>query len=270
VISKRGLPPPDPDVEAWPWPIKVYTLGRFVVMKNDQPVEFTGKAQRKPIELLKALIALGGRGVPAERLVDALWPATEETGGQKALEITVHRLRKLLGANGALRVSDRCVTLDPASVWADAWSLDRMLARTVPATDLGWPAIDAVEAVAAQSLRLFRGGFLADDGDAPWQLPLRHRLSGRFQRLVLHLGERWECAGEWSRAAVLYQRATEIEPLLEIFYRRRMVCLRAQGRCAEALEVFRRCRQTLSVTLAVQPSAETIAVYRALQQPANP
>jgi DNA-binding SARP family transcriptional activator len=43
-----------------------------------------------------------------------------------------------------------------------------------------------------------------------------------------------------------------------------MVCLREQGRRAEAIEVFRRCRQMLSMTLGIQPTETTQAVYREL------
>ena len=41
-----------------------------------------------------------------------------------------------------------------------------------------------------------------------------------------------------------------------------MTCLQAEGRRAEALEVFRRCRQMLSITLGIAPAPETEALYR--------
>jgi DNA-binding SARP family transcriptional activator len=81
---------------------------------------------------------------------------------------------------------------------------------------------------------------------------------------VLRLGEHWERHDEWHRAEELYQRAIELDALAESFYRRQMICLRAQGRRAEALDVFRRCRQILSITLGVPPGADTEAVYREL------
>jgi DNA-binding SARP family transcriptional activator len=43
-----------------------------------------------------------------------------------------------------------------------------------------------------------------------------------------------------------------------------MECLHRQRRRPEALEVFRRCRHTLSVVLGVKPAAETDALYRQL------
>jgi DNA-binding SARP family transcriptional activator len=65
----------------------------------------------------------------------------------------------------------------------------------------------------------------------------------------------------------MYQRATELDPLQETFYRRQMICLQALGQRAEAVDVFRRCRQALSVTLGIAPAAETQAIYQALLSP---
>jgi DNA-binding SARP family transcriptional activator len=124
------------------------------------------------------------------------------------------------------------------------------------------PDIALLEAAAPQVLGLYRGHFLTGETEEPWQIPLRNRLAGRFQRFVLRLGEHWEANQAWARAGELYQRAIELDPLAETLYRRHMICLRAQGQRAEAMEVFRRCRQTLSVVLGVTPSTETEAVFR--------
>ncbi|HWP88236.1 MAG TPA: bacterial transcriptional activator domain-containing protein, partial [Burkholderiales bacterium] len=60
-------------------------------------------------------------------------------------------------------------------------------------------------------------------------------------------------------------RATELDLLTEVFHRNLMVCYRELGRNAEAIDVYRRCRQNLSVILGIAPSAETEAVYRSLR-----
>jgi two-component SAPR family response regulator len=146
----------------------------------------------------------------------------------------------------------------------DVWALERRLAPLIPAVNAALPEISLLESEARQVLNLYRGHFLAGEAEAPWQLVLKNRLSGRFQRFVLRLGEHWESSQLWPRAAELYQRAIELDPLGETFYRRQMVCLQAQGQRAEAIEVFRRCRQTLSVMLGVPPTGETEAVYRQL------
>jgi hypothetical protein len=51
LVQKRRLVPETPpvEVEAWPWPIEILTLGRFEVRLDGQPVRFAHKVQRKPL-----------------------------------------------------------------------------------------------------------------------------------------------------------------------------------------------------------------------------
>lgn len=53
-------------------PVRIFTLGRFLIEVQGQPIRFKTKARRKPLELLKALIALGGDSVPIEALGESL------------------------------------------------------------------------------------------------------------------------------------------------------------------------------------------------------
>lgn len=263
LVNRRRLRAPAP-IDNWPWPVKIHTLGRFAVFANGDEIRFGGKAQRKPLELLKALIALGRRDVPADSLIDALWPEPTQGDGQKALDITIHRLRKLLKSEESVQVSDRRVTLDAARVWVDATTLEDTLAPLVAAPQVADPAIELLEAAAPMVLHLYRGPFLAGESGTAWYMPMRNRLDGRFQRFALRLGQHFESRRDWQRAAALYQRVVELDPLAETFYRRQMVCLGAQGLRAEGVEVYRRCRQMLSVTLGVAPASETDAAYRRL------
>jgi LuxR family maltose regulon positive regulatory protein len=50
-------------LENWPWPLKIFTLGRFEPIKDGKLLQFSGKVQKKPLSMLKALIALGGKEV---------------------------------------------------------------------------------------------------------------------------------------------------------------------------------------------------------------
>ena len=44
------------------------------MLVDDRPLTFFQKIPRKPLALLKAIVALGRPDVRAERLMDALWP----------------------------------------------------------------------------------------------------------------------------------------------------------------------------------------------------
>ncbi len=259
LIRIHRLAPATPDAEQWPWPVRVRSLGRFEVELDGVPLRFEGKTQRKPLLLLKLLIASGDRTVAIEHLIDMLWPNPDD-GGRKAFDITVHRLRKLLGCDAAVVVADRHASLDERFVWVDAWALERLLDLLVPVA--GLPASAArLEAAAAHALALFGGPFLAGEVEAAWLLAPQHRLAGRMQRFAEHLGAHWEQTRQWLRAGELYQRMVELDPLAESFYRRHMICLQAQARRSEAIEVFRRCRHMLSTRLGIAPGRDTEQVY---------
>ena len=88
---------PSQHLENWPWPLKINTLGQFAMERDGEAVRFSGKVQQKPLLLLKALIAFGGREVKEEQLCDALWPDAEGDLAHRSFETTLYRLRLLLG-----------------------------------------------------------------------------------------------------------------------------------------------------------------------------
>jgi LuxR family maltose regulon positive regulatory protein len=260
MIRRCGVLPPSPDVEAWPWPVKIYTLGRFSVEIDGGPLSFPGKSQKKPLDLLKALIALGGREVDFTALMGILWP--DATGdAQKSLEMTLSRLRKLLGHNDSVLMQEGKLSLNPHLAWVDMWAFERSLSAAGGAIgDSGFDADRAQRAFA-----LYKGRFLASEPRAAWMQATADRLQAKFIRLVLMLGRRLE-ATSWEQAAHVYERGLELENLAEELYQRLMVCHRERGRVADAMNVYRRCRDNLSIILGIAPSSETAALFNALRQ----
>ena len=66
LIKTHNLKPGDReyDRENWPYPVRIYTRNGFRIVKDGKPLQFSRKVPKKPMELLKTLIALGGRDVP--------------------------------------------------------------------------------------------------------------------------------------------------------------------------------------------------------------
>jgi DNA-binding SARP family transcriptional activator len=248
LIRRRKLPPPGPDVVDWPWPLALRTFGEFSIAREGETLVSKGKAQKKPLELLKALITHGGRGVDATMLTGLVWPDAEGDDAKTSFDSNLYRLRKLLEIDGALTLGEGKLSLNPELVWLDVWSFEN--------------ALDAGDVDAA--LALYRGHFLALDAPLPWTLPARDRLAAKLVRAVLAEGDALERRSEWSRARALYERTLEVDNLAEAIYRRLMVCLREEGNPAGALTTYRRCRELLSIVLGRTPSPETEAVRQTL------
>jgi DNA-binding SARP family transcriptional activator len=244
----------------WPWPFRVYTLGRFRLLRGEAEVTFTGKGQRRPLELLKALVAYGGRQVTEERLAEALWPRIDGDSAHRSFTTTLHRLRKLLGEDRALVLAEGKLTLDGRYAWTDAWAFEQVTARIDEELRSRGKA-EGLAAVVDRLLALYAGPFLADEPEAAWSLALRERLRNRFVRVVGEVGRYWREHGASERALALYERALEADDQSESFYRHLMLCYAELGRRAEAADAFSRCRKTLAARLGIEPSAETRAIY---------
>jgi ATP/maltotriose-dependent transcriptional regulator MalT/DNA-binding SARP family transcriptional activator len=257
LIRKRGLLAPTPEALDWPFPVKVYTLGRFGVLIDGKPLQFSGKAQRKPIELLMALIAFGGREVNEVQLTEALWPDAEGDAAHEACAIALHRLRKLLGIERAVSLQRNHFSLDPRYVWVDVWAFERALtsAQGEPGNPLA----------AQRTISLYQGLFLAKHAELTWALPLRERLRSKFLRYMAQRGRAMIESREFEAAIVACERGLSADPLAEELYCSLMHCYRAMDRRAEAIGVYQRCQKTLAAALGVSPAPETVALYRSLQ-----
>ncbi|MGE5794696.1 MAG: BTAD domain-containing putative transcriptional regulator [Bacteroidota bacterium] len=265
LIAERGLPPdPASSPDDWPWPLRIRALGRFEVLRDGAPLAFRGKAQKKPLELLKALVALGGEGVETGRLAAILWPDASGDAAKVSFDSTLYRLRKLLDQDAALTLVEGKLSLDRRQCFVDVWAFER-LAR---AADSGGGA-DAA-ALARALMAAYPDHFLATDEDQPWLMGMRDRLRAKFVRAVLALGRALEAEARWADAIALYARALELDNLAEDLYRSLMVCYRELGRPSEALQAYRRCKELLSVVLGLAPSPETEAVRQSLDAASPP
>lgn len=254
LIRQRHLIPPDdiPVPDTWPFPIKVYTFGRFSLVINDEPVVFDGKAPKKALEVLKALIAFGGRDVGVQQLTDALWPDAEADAAYQAFTMALQRLRNILDHKDALVLREGKLTLVAHYVWVDVWVFERGLGEADP------KKVD-------KTLCLYKGGFLVNEIDAPWALSAREHLQQHFLRVLADHGKRLEQQGEVDEAVSVFERGLEVDPLAESFYQGLMRCHKSLGRPCEAVKAYERCKEVLKDRLGVGPSDQTQAIYHAIQ-----
>jgi len=253
LIRKRHLLPPDHVIlDNWPWPIKVYTLGRFSLLIDDVPVHFKNKAQHRPLNLLKALIAFGGRDISVKKIIDAFWPDSEADNAHSAFTMALKRLRKLLVYDEAVKLSDGCISLDPRYCWIDTWDFERMAGEKFNP--------QKIEA----AISLYHGSFLNSDIDAFWALSMRKRLGRKFLGSIIELAQYWEVREEWDIAISLYQRGLEVDELEEIFYQRLMVCYKQLGQKGEIKRIYQDCLEILNCRLGVHPSEQTEKIYSEL------
>jgi ATP/maltotriose-dependent transcriptional regulator MalT len=184
VIRIRALPPPADAGDEWPWPVRIRVLGTLSIERDG--VAITG-VPRRPLDLIRALVALGGREVEEGAIADALWPDADADAAQHALETTLYRLRRIVGP-GVIVQRDRKLSISPDRCWVDARELERHVAAELTALERRPGAtVDAERA--ARISALYRGPLFADARDAPWAVAARERVRRRLTRWLDALGD---------------------------------------------------------------------------------
>src|SRR5262249_47013769 len=247
LVQKRGLVPETPPVEAeaWPWPIKILTLGRFEVLLDGQPVRFARKVQRKPLALLKALIAFGGRGVREELVMDALWPDAEGDAARVALASALHRLRGLLGREQAILRQEGRLSLDSRHCWVDVWAVERLLGRAETAA--GHPEL------ICKAAGLYRGAFLDErEVELPQATAMVESLRRRLLRHLVRVGRQCEQVN-LQEAVDWYEEALRVDPCAEDACRSLMTVYHRLDRSTDVTVTYQRCRAALDAARGQAP-----------------
>lgn len=241
LIRLWRVPAPPSREASWPWQVKIRALGGFEVWLDGEPLTVGRKAPKRLLELLKAIVALGGRDVPMHRLADALFPDKDADVAQDTLRVSLQRLRKLLGGEIHVPLREGRVSLDPATVWVDAVVLQQAFAEN--------------DTAAASALDLYRGPLLPDE-EATWAIAPRDKLVAAFLRHAGRRAQASEVGGQWIDAFHWYDRCAEVDPLNEGYCQGILRCSLALGRVAEGesaaqrteLAIARAFRRPLSET----------------------
>jgi DNA-binding SARP family transcriptional activator len=256
-----------PDLENWPWPVKICTLGRFELSKNGKPIRFSGKVQKKPLLLLKAMIALGGKDIREDQMADLLWPEADGDQAHSAFTTTLSRLRQLLGEEKTIKFQEGKATLDPRYCWVDVWAFDQMFGKaealwkeSQQSADLRSETLSLIE----KAIGIYQGHFLSGDEEYGWTTPYRERFRTRFLQLIMKFGQNLKETNQWEKAIEHFQKALEVDDLAEELYQHLMVCYYQLDQQTKIVETYRRCKETLSSALGMGPSQKTEVIYKKL------
>ena len=248
-------------LENWPWPLKIYTLGRFAILKDGQPVQFSRKVQQKPLSVLKALIAFGGKDVREDQIMDALWPEADGDMAHQSFATNLHRLRQLLGYEKVIQRQENKVTLDDRCCWVDVWAFTSILNRA----DAQWKEgrLDDAIQLMEKAIYIYKGPFLAQEIEKTWKISLNELLRSKYLRSIEKLGQYWQKVDQGEKALDCYLKGLEVDDLAEEFYRGLMNCYHRLGRIADARGVYQRYQKTFS-KLGLEPSTKIEAVYKTI------
>jgi len=269
LIRKRNLMPDPPpiDCEQWPWALKVYTLGRFKIVRGDEVMQFSGKVQKRPLELLKFLIA-GGGSATHEQIADSLWPDANGDTSYSTFKMTLSRLRRLLDVEDGIRFQEGRVSLDPRACYVDVQAFENITGQFEKGIKEGTASHgdehSNILKLADKAVAIYEGHFLPDEEEKLWTAPCRERLRRRFSMLITRTGDLLGKAEQWEKALDYYRKGIGIDDLNEAFYQGLMICHRELGHRAQAKEAYHHCKKLLAAKLGIEPSDKTSSIYHSL------
>jgi DNA-binding SARP family transcriptional activator/tetratricopeptide (TPR) repeat protein len=236
-------------------------LGPVRAHRGDQELSMGSPQQRA---LLAALLLRGGHTATAEELIDALWGEEPPDQAKATLRTYAFRIRKALGDDAELlvsesggyairtgrAVSDVSLDLDVATALVaeaekSAASGDRSRARDSYAAALAQFSGEPLASVPGPFAERQRSSL------AEWQLTLQeHRID-----LDLQLAGHTEAVSELTALTAAHPLRERLRELL-------MLALYRSGRQAEALAVFADTRRLLADELGVDPCAELTGLHQ--------
>lgn len=242
-------------------PVKIYTLGRFSAIVDKRPVELA----KKPLTLLKVLIALNGRDVQEEDIAALVWPHSDGDVALQNYATTLHRLRKLFAINDLILTKNGRVSLNAEICYVDIWVFQRLVGladsiKTRENIEIT-RKIDLLE----NAVQVYRGAFLEADGEVlACLVRMRERLRSKFARCIWELSEYYEQQCLYRQAVQVYERALEMDDATEELYRRLIMCYFRLNQRSAGCAVYQRFKKSLKETMGLAPAREMEDLYERL------
>jgi DNA-binding SARP family transcriptional activator len=249
--------------------VRVRCLGGFSLEAQSEQ-RAGAKPQEKPLELLRLLAAcevLSGGTAERSWLTDHLWPDADPANARKSLDMTVARLRKLLGREIALVWVDGRLQLADDVVWLDLRAFmhaAREAQRQIDDWVMQRGDAAALLRFLSQLVRCYGGPFLSGQGEGAWLIGVRKRVSQLFRSTVTRALDLLELPA--AERVALLQRALAAEPDGEDFARRLMAAQLQTGDPAGAIAVFDALCSALVLCAGASPTASTRDLHRSALQ----
>ena len=229
-------------------------LGPLEVEHDGRAVDLGRPKQRA---LLAILLIHANHLVPADRIVEDLWPGDLPADPSAALQVQVSRLRQVLAgcgcdAQAVLESRRPGYVLHLADGDLDAARFERLVEEGRRAVADG--RVEEGAARLAAGLALWRGGVLDDFAGEPFALGE----AARLEELRAAAAEDWVDAelrlGHHATVVGEIRRLADANPLRERPWAQLMLALYRSDRQAEALRAYGELRHNLAEELGIDPS----------------
>lgn len=249
-------------------PVQIFLFGHFGVSVGGSGLAVEHWQRKQALTLLKYLTHNAGQAVHRERVIELLWPDSDEAQGRERLKVILyflrHQLRDAGLADDLIETRGATYVLNRDMVWIDCEAFEKLYQQGEDHTRAGRQneAIQCFEA----AQRLYRSDYLEEDLYAEWCAEERERLCEIYLDVLGRLADVYAARGSYASAAQICRSALVREPCREQFHRSLMQYLFRLGRSDRAIAQYRRCEKILAEELGVGPSNDTRRLYEKILQ----
>jgi DNA-binding SARP family transcriptional activator len=275
LIRRLGSLTGDPDAElaaaaraaqrrliASPPPLVFTVLGDFRVRRGHWPIGDEAWDRRIAQRLVRYLLAVRGRAVPEDELLEAFWPEVNERSSRQRLRVAISCARAALdvpGADSVIESAEHTLRLrlrEPDSVDAD----DFARAAAAALAEDGREARMLLE----NAVGLWTGEPLPQERYSDWAAAWRDELVGTYRAVLARLAKVCDEQGDHAAAADGARRLVAEDPLDEDAQRALIRAYARAGKRAHALRQYLDCRRALVEGLGIEPAVETTQLQQSV------
>ncbi len=250
----------------------IRTLGGLQILHNGTDrIKARAWQGSRPALLFKAILVHGGRHIPKDILIEAIWPDQAPDKSLRNFKVTLHRLRKMLEpdlspARGSayIHLKDNLVSLDKHLCEVDTDALHRLCKRARRMET----AVDGQELIkmSHEAGALYQGDFLPEEPYLAWTEVKRTTLRQEFIQLMYRLGRRLRDQQEFRAARRCYRHIVRTDPGQEKAQRHLMQLLNAAGRGQEAVQLYQVFRSFMQTEIGAVPDPETVQLFDTIRR----
>ncbi len=250
--------------------LQIFTMGHFHVKYNDRVISEDSGKSYKIWKLFNYFLTFKDKLVPAEMIMETLWPDKHISNPQHNLSNLVYRLRQVLncgGSRGGGIGEKECYIVfkqgsyvfnKNADYWLDTEEFEKLClkARSL-AGDNPQEAIELYE----EGLSLYMGEYLPALAYEDWVSSARKYYHRLYLKSVLDLSELLQKMGNYSEMENILERALQQEPFEEELHINFLEALIEQGKYSKVKSHYEEVVSLFQRELGVKPSRELSDLY---------
>jgi len=244
----QHLPEPNSRSQAWPWPFRLSTFGRFEVRSEKDRIILKQRAD-KSFALLKTLVAALDRHLTSSALKEKLYIDVAHEKVSQLLDTQIHRLRKHFGKEQIVVRQGDHIKLNLKYFWIDVLEFEGLGKRKITREN-------ALE-IAMRLQQLYQGEYFPDDDDLDVGAQ-RERYRNMYLAILFKCLARMQEKSDVS--VTICQNALVLEPLSEPLYRKLISIYLSQGNRDMAEITLGQCRTMMKRYLDCGLSDETLSL----------